>query len=527
MRRAIAAAVASGLVLGGVTAAAPAWAGTHGANGNAHGATKRQATAVKATTASRTIVYHGYEFQAPASWPVYRLDLHPSTCVRYDVHAVYLGTPSADMRCPAGLIGRTETVSVIPSGQIAAGSGGEVTYQRWQPDGAGGSPAGQLPAVGGTVSAYAAQRELHVAIGAAGGVTVRATYGADRAVVQRALASLRRAPAGAADTPQSAPAAPAPAERGARPVAATASPQRAAAATPPPTTTRWHGLPRGWPVQIVLPPPGPKPRPLHLVNGFDACTAPSLAAMRAWRSQYGGIGVYIGGINAACAYGNLSASWVRASQAMGWGLIPTYVGPQAPCWGYRGATIDPNRAAAQGRAAGADAVRDAKLLGLRAGSPIYDDMEAYAGGSGCTVAVLTFLGAWDRAVTAAGYVSGVYSSRDSGIADMERAAVAHTRWFAPPDAIWIALWDGRPTLTDGTLAWPLSERAKQWAGPHNQKIGRYTLNIDSDIIGGPLAVLPALGVSPHSPPRALRAARARGGSPVSSSREPPRAHKLM
>ena len=32
--------------------------------------------------------------------------LNPSTCVRFDVHAVYLGHPGADMACPAGIIGR-------------------------------------------------------------------------------------------------------------------------------------------------------------------------------------------------------------------------------------------------------------------------------------------------------------------------------------------------------------------------------------------------------------------------------------
>ena len=35
---------------------------------------------------------------------------------------------------------------------------------------------------------------------------------------------------------------------------------------------------------------------------FDACTAPSLAAMRAWRrSPYHAIGVYVGGQNRTCA----------------------------------------------------------------------------------------------------------------------------------------------------------------------------------------------------------------------------------
>ena len=162
---------------------------------------------------------------------------------------------------------------------------------------------------------------------------------------------------------------------------------------------------------------------IHPVNGFDACTAPTLATMQVWRRQYAAVGVYIGGANSACAYGNLSAAWFRSAAAMGWGMLPTYVGPQAPCWGAQGTVIDPGKAAAEGQAAGADAVTDARLFGLAAGSPIYYDMEAYNGGQGCTNAVLTFLGAWDRTVAAKGYLTGVYSSQDSGINDMQAAAV--------------------------------------------------------------------------------------------------------
>jgi hypothetical protein len=79
---------------------------------------------------------------------------------------------------------------------------------------------------------------------------------------------------------------------------------------------------------------------------------------------------------------------------MGWGMLPTYVGPQAPCWGYQGVTINPKHAAADGRAAGADAVLDARLFGLPAGSPIYYDMEAYNTTHWriCVPAVLTFRG---------------------------------------------------------------------------------------------------------------------------------------
>jgi hypothetical protein len=211
--------------------------------------------------------------------------------------------------------------------------------------------------------------------------------------------------------------------------------------------------------------------------------------MHVWRTDYAAAGVYIGGANSGCAYGNLSPSWVRGVTGSGWGLLPTYVGPQAPCWGGNGVEIDPGDAAAEGRAAAADAVSEAQSFDIGAGSPIYYDMEAYNGGASCTTAVLAFLGAWDRQVSAAGYVTGVYSSQDSGIVDMQAGAVEHVLGFTPPDAIWIALWDDNPSLSDGNLSWPPSERSKQYAGNVTATVGGITLYIDKDIVGGPVATL--------------------------------------
>ena len=78
----------------------------------------------------RTVAYQGVEFQVPADWPVYDLAANPTTCVRFDVHAVYLGQPSADMQCPAGLVGRVDAVLVEPAADHAANgraSSGEVS----------------------------------------------------------------------------------------------------------------------------------------------------------------------------------------------------------------------------------------------------------------------------------------------------------------------------------------------------------------------------------------------------------------
>ena len=56
-----------------------------------------------------------------------------------------------------------------------------------------------------------------------------------------------------------------------------------------------------------------------------------------------------------------------------------------------------------------------------------------------------------------------------------------------PDAIWIALWDGRATLDDGILDWPLADRAKQYAGNLSWTVGGITLSIDQDVVAAPLA----------------------------------------
>lgn len=191
----------------------------------------------------------------------------------------------------------------------------------------------------------------------------------------------------------------------------------------------------------------------------------------------------------ACDYGNLSASWVRATTAMGWGLLPVYVGLQAPCYGY-GDMINGRSAVAQGNAAATNAAKDAAAFGLPAGSPVYYDMEAYnEANRGCVSAVLKFLGAWTKTLNQHHYLSGVYSSEDSGVQDLRTASVSGA--VTAPQAIWFALWDNDRNLTGapvlGPRPWSISDRVKQYAGGHNQKIGGITLNIDSDWVGGPVA----------------------------------------
>ena len=48
----------------------------------------------------RLISYRGYRVSVPRSWPVYDLSKNPRVCVRFDRHAVYLGTPGTSSVAP-------------------------------------------------------------------------------------------------------------------------------------------------------------------------------------------------------------------------------------------------------------------------------------------------------------------------------------------------------------------------------------------------------------------------------------------
>ena len=220
--------------------------------------------------------------------------------------------------------------------------------------------------------------------------------------------------------------------------------------------------------------------------GFDACSAPSTKAMAAWaESPFRGVGIYIGGENSACSQPNLSASWVSAQTTAGWHLIPTYVGLQAPTSACSScAKLTTAAASTQGMAAAEDAVSAASAIGIGAGSPIYFDMEAYSPTTSATNAVLAFLGAWTEKLHQLGYLSGVYSSSSSGIADL---ADAYGTTYPSPDNIWTANWNEREDTLDPVVpstAWPNHQRIHQFRGGHNETWGGTTINIDSDYVDG-------------------------------------------
>ena len=226
-------------------------------------------------------------------------------------------------------------------------------------------------------------------------------------------------------------------------------------------------------------------------EGFDTCHAPSLPAMSAWtrHTSYRAIGIYIGGVNRACSDGNLSNSWVRAVNAMGWHLMPIYVGEQAPCTHQKhlGLMSVKNEADEAASAAG-DAVNRAAALGIARGSAIYFDLESYGRkNAACTNTVVRYVGAWTGSLHAQGYLAGVYSSAGSGITDLTHVNLPGV---ARPDALWIARWDNHSTVQDPSVpsdAWAPHERIKQFTGGHKESHGGVTMDIDRDWLDGPVA----------------------------------------
>ncbi len=84
-----------------------------------------------AQAALKTVAYRGVTLKVPRSWPVYRLGSHSPVCVRFNRHAVYLGTPGTDQACPVTSAGRTEAILVEPAPQAGVGLyGSDVTVTR-------------------------------------------------------------------------------------------------------------------------------------------------------------------------------------------------------------------------------------------------------------------------------------------------------------------------------------------------------------------------------------------------------------
>ena len=459
---------------------------------NPAAAAPAQPLASHATPATRVVQYHGYQVTVPGSWPIYDLTANPSQCVLFNIHAVYLGTPGSAQDCPAAALGHTESLLIQAASSASAPSSAVVL-----PAATAALPQNAaLPAA--TVAAATASQTLQVEVPAVG-VLVSGAFGANETQIRGILAGAKLT--GTASTTASTTAAvsgPSATQglmstgsrlatgqaqaKQATANQATATQQTAATATQQ-AAAKLSGM-------------------TGTGLGFDTCTVPSAATMTSWLSSpYRVVATYLGGMNWACSYGNFTPGWVSKVAAEGWRFMPLWVGRQAPCTTVPYvAKINPKQAAAQGQSEARSAVNAARAFGYGQGSPIYFDMEGYTTGqSACRAAVLNFLGGWTRALHAAGYVSGVYSSAASGITDL--AHQYNNGGYSRPDDIWIADWNSEPVLTDHAVPngdWANHQRLHQYSGPHNETWGGSTVNMDSDATDGLVVGLPTVPVL-HGP----------------------------
>lgn len=227
-------------------------------------------------------------------------------------------------------------------------------------------------------------------------------------------------------------------------------------------------------------------------RAFDACTAPSPAAMKKWKTGfYGAAAVYVGGRNRGCAQPQLTSSWVKSVSTLGWKLIPLYVGAQPPCQSsHNPERLTAATAASLGKSDGTDAVAKASGLGMKAGSAVYLDMEAYdISDTACVDAVLTYVRAWDKAVHAKGYWAGFYGFRSTSAAAVANA----TDRTDLPDALWYALYDKVKTTTSDfpyrSTLWTGHRRGHQYLVNSKESRGGYAITVDRSDWDGPVATV--------------------------------------
>ena len=393
--------------------------------GGRHTSSAGDASSISAAgTAPQQVSYLGHSFTVPAGWSVVDLSKSPQTCVRFDVHALYLGTPSSEQKCGAqGSAAVEGAILVSPTHASAAASTTSATSATSSED----DPVEQrisaiLPNVK-IVASYGLDRASVVGILSAAGVPApavvrQATSSEVAAQVKSNLAST--ATAGATPTP----------------------------GTPAALTQDFTGL------------------------GFDTCSAPTTDQMSAWRaSPFGAVGFYFGGENRQCAQPNLTASWVSTEAAVGWHMMPLYIGSQVGTDGVA-------NAAAQGKAEADDAVTQASAIGIGPGALLYYDMEENQYTAIDNSTVQTFLNAWTLELHAQGYESAVYG--------METGAVGalNTAWgtITEPDVLDVDNANGLENDDPGadpSNHWQ-NHRVHQYIANINETYGGVTIQVDWD-----------------------------------------------
>ena len=241
--------------------------------------------------------------------------------------------------------------------------------------------------------------------------------------------------------------------------------------------------------------------------GFEACTAPSLAALQALARV---------AVSRARHLHRRREPRLRERQplrrrgspstlALGWSLLPLYVGLQAPCVGQSGLAEDLDRRRDRGEPGRArprttrSRARRARPAGgqphlLRHGGLQGQRRDVHEGGA------VVRLGAGDASCTRRA------TSPASTAAPRRRSATSPRSARRSPTTSWIANWNGvedvfgDPYVSDAL--WPNHQRVHQYKGGHKETYGGVTINIDSDYVDGAVVGGSAAGAASAAARRA-------------------------
>jgi photosystem II stability/assembly factor-like uncharacterized protein len=250
---------------------------------------------------------------------------------------------------------------------------------------------------------------------------------------------------------------------------------------------------------------------LHDIPAFDKCTVPTIGQMQTWwdHSPYKAINIYLGGISypSGCQNSNLNPSWVLAASLQGWTYIPTWAGPQAPCFGYKyPMSSNASDAYKQGRSEADSAYNAAASLGLSSQSILYYDLEAYASfnaTSACRNAVKSFLNGWVERLHERGARAGVYGGDCTSYVN---------DWYTIsniPDDVWVANWYANPKFDPNASVYNLTcltddskwagHRIRQYAGGFKDTWGGLRITIDADVVDGEVTQFIPWGMAATTP----------------------------
>lgn len=242
-------------------------------------------------------------------------------------------------------------------------------------------------------------------------------------------------------------------------------------------------------------------------QAFDKCNIMTTDQMQVWwdQSPYRSVNIYIGGIMRGCANSTLDAVWVHTVTKQGWSLIPTWVGPQAPCSRYsHRISANATTAYQEGRREAESASNAAAELGLSGNRVIYYDMEGFSGADlNCRNAVKSFIRGWVERLHELGARAGAYGSPCSSY-------VADWATINPmPDNVWIAAWKTPYAYNPDATVWGVSclsdtlwanhQRIRQYTGGHVETWGGMSFSIDSNAVDGEVTILPHSTLSVAEP----------------------------